>query len=354
VAGEAALQGAVQSIPLVGRGVMNAGRWAMGKAIGPPVSILNKMSEARTLTPQQLRGHLADVSYAHSIPPTGAGLLKAIGKVDANSAEQKAMEVAAGEAGRSINMRDVMKATRKDALKYKKPGATIPSIEADTRPSAAIAATKSALGETATQNPNLSVPFESWRMKAVRGADIPHPTDYGADPIGSRVSIEPDVRRSSIPNPEAAPSVVGDVRRGVNAKLVDAYGIDPETTAGIMVDKAWARNTAPPLENVTAGLGGRGYSEVGKETHDLLSLIDAVRQRSYNSATNPVRLYEFLGALSGNPAAIGLGMASRPPVMWKVGHGARQIGEGVGAIDPTLVRAALAALMGQQSPTQDK
>ena len=386
VAGEAALQGAVQSLPIVGKGLAGAGRWAMGKAVGPPMSILNKMAEARANTPQELRGLLSDVSYEHRIAPTGAGLLKAIGKVDANSAEQKAMEVAAGEAGRSINMRGVMKATQRDALKYKKPGATIPSIEADTRPSAAIAATKAALEETATRNPNLSVPLETNRLKMQDAGSLVDEVIYGAEPTvpfsGSRPSgvspsnsilpkqitvdlnvpfrttikrgeslasaVElPPTKRSSIPNPAAAPSVVGDVRRGVNAKLADAYGSDPETKAAIVVDKSWTRNAGKSLEDVTGGLGERPYAEVGKESHNLLNLIDAIRQRSYNTATNPVRLYEFLGALSGNPSAIGLGLASRPPVMWTVGKGARQMGEHVGAINPALIRAALAAKLGQ-------
>jgi hypothetical protein len=96
VMGEGVLQGGIQSVPVVGRGVANTlkrvGRAAMGRSIGPPVSILNKMSEARQMTPQQLRGMLADTSYDQKIAPTGEGLLKAVGKVNANSAEQKAME----------------------------------------------------------------------------------------------------------------------------------------------------------------------------------------------------------------------------------------------------------------------
>jgi hypothetical protein len=341
VVGEGAFQGGIQSLPVVGRGVANTlkgvGRAAMGRSIGPPVSILNKMSEARQMTPQQLRGMLADTSYAQRIAPTGEGLLKAVGKVNANSAEQKGMEQAAGEVGRSINMRDTMKRVRKDVLKYKKPGSTIPSIEADTRPNAAIAATKSALSETATKNPNLSVPFESVRTSTRQGAGL-----LPEEGIS--------VRRGAIPNPQADPAVVGDVRRGVNAKLVDAYGIDPETKAGIVVDKAFARETGQDLASATEGMGKRAYGDIGKESHDVLNLIDAIRQRSYNSATNPVRLYEFLGAISGNIPAITLGLASRPPVLWNAGKGARQMGEHVAkasGIDPALIRAALLSRLGQ-------
>jgi len=137
------------------------------------------------------------------------------------------------------------------------------------------------------------------------------------------------------------------VRRGVNMKLVDAYGTDPETKAGIVVDKAWAHATGKSLENVTEGTGKRAYSDIGRESHDLLNLVDAIRQRSYNTATNPVRLYEFLGAISGNPQAVGLGIASRPSMMWKFGRGSRIMGEGAQAINPALLRAALLARLGQ-------
>lgn len=323
------------AIPAVVKGLTWAGKKAIGRAVGPPSGILNKMAEARGRTPQEVREYLGDVSYKNNIPPTGTGLRKAINKVNINSAEQKGMETAAGEAGQSIDMRRVMKDTRKSSLNYRKPGASIRNIEADTRPNASIAATKAALEETATQHPQLSVPFESVRTKVNPTTLVPEDT----------------VRRSSIPNPEAAPAVVGDVRRGVNAKLVDAYGLDPESKAGIVVDKAWAHNTGKALENATADVGTRGYADIGRESHDLLNLVDALRNRSYNTATNPIRLYEFLGALSGNPEAIGLGMASRPGFMWNTGRGMRMQGEALAANQDTignLYRAAMLSMMGNQ------
>ena len=279
------------------------------------------------------------------------------------------MERAAGDAGRSINMRDVIKDTRKSSLTYKKPGSRISNIEADTRPNAAIAATKAALQETATAHPQLSVPLEKWGMKTkptgttAQGFDVdwdlganaelraPRPTVTPGESVLEGVEFNPTVRRGSIPDPMAAPDIVGDVRRGVNAKLVDAYGMDPETKAGIVVDKGWTHAAGKQLEDVTKGIGKRGYADIGKESHDILNLVDAIRQRSYNTATNPVRLYEFLGAISGNIPAVGLGLASRPSNLWRTGRGARMHGEAIQAINPALVRAALLARLGPTGVT---
>ena len=242
-------------------------------------------------------------------------------------------------------------------------------------------------------NPGMQTPIEQWRMKTVpgdvqahnigyepnpatipvdgrtgsasagptirRGGEYPPPiraVDEG--PAFSEVSFEPQVSRSSIPNPEINPTELNKALTGEYFRLQDAYGAGAGHAADTTVSKNWVHAASDALKQ--ADPTGRVAASKAEE-HQMLNLLGALSRRSYQAGQGvPIKLYEFLGGLRGELSPVLLGAGTRPMVegwlgstMARTARGQNVGGKALAAIKPAdLFRAAMLARLAAQEPEQ--
>src|SRR5574343_175979 len=162
--------------------------------------------------------------------------------------------------------------------------------------------------------------------------------------------------KRNVPNPEANPLDLLEKRRYLGGDLRGSYGVNPDNANATIVDKAWYRATGDELKSMYPEVASNLQAE-----HELMNAIGmALPQEYLTSQANPLNLYTFLGAASGQPEALALGISNYPWAKSALGKGlhnlgARMGGERAGAImrfktlpetTASLYRAALRSRMG--------
>lgn len=366
-------------------------RWAegaAGSAYAPPKSMLDQMAESRGMSRPELKRMLGRDSLDMNAPPTEATAQRMLSGARAGVTERQAMEKAARGAGRSVDYGVVAKNTVQGTLSRVPEGGEIPRIRATPMPVPTVEATKGAMREAFTQHPDLTVPVETWRSSVAPtetlASTLP-PADasllsalkrgdsFGARLERSRVNSAPRVTgepmleginithsnvtpSARVPNPELDVPLAGQVYRTTSSDLAGAFGRDATEKAAIATKRSIHHNLGQEIDAATAGLPGvtmgpgtRSWADSAAETHKMMNLVEAIDAK-YSTAANPVKLYEAIGATTGNPIPIVLGAAGRPGVKWRFGHGLDNVGKFANGLDSeAMTRALLLARMQQNA-----
>jgi len=317
VATEAAIQGATQAVPLVGKPLKRAGQTIYRKALAPVASDLAKMAESARMLPGQVADTLANTGIAHRIRVGRAGLMKA----DARSTQlgRQANEIidASDATVDPVAIRD--EAAQWLQSKYGPARQNLP--EADM-------ATVGRNLEEFSRNPTITKPFYA------KTPDLRLPPDRWP------VEQQGQVLAHSAPARD-----INRMRQGSQRNVREKYGrglkdADTESQKALIHGESAAVKEAIPE-----------VKPLFQEQHDLLNLEKSLARRITNSSNaNLFKLYEVMGTLNAKPLTSALGTITRPWVQSSVGLGMHDLGRTVGAIDPRLVRAFLLAQMNGQTP----
>jgi hypothetical protein len=320
------------AVPMAGKGVGAGLEWTglkgMGRAIGGPRGSMNKMAEAWQMTESQLRDYLARHSDKRGTAPSGAGVLKLRDLVNEANAQRIGLERAASAGGATVDAQKVATQTARDIFSTPQRANNpelaqpLPAIRVGSNPNAKAEAAKGQMRIFTTDHPSLTT---------------------------ARGPLDP--RR--VPDRAVDPTVAGQNIRAINAENVDSYGPNSFNPEASRVSKAEAQNLSTAMQDTTKPFVPEGkddWATLGANMHDDLNLLEALRQRAYNSQQSPIRLYEFLGLLKGDPAIMALGTATRPAPLWRSSRGAYRTGKAMQNVDTNTVADALrAALLARMS-----
>lgn len=316
VAQEGVSQGLMQAVPAVGKAIKGSGTWLYEKALRPAVSDVAKMAESSKMLPSQVRRYLANVGLSHEIPIHNSGMFKAESLKDELEAQIQTLLGDATKAGKQIDMPRVL-AQAKAQLQQKFGTQNIPQED--------LAAITRRL-EQFTENPNLRKPLYSRRPQSKTESfwsDVRGETAPGFEPTGSVFAARQPVDK------------VNRLRVGSNKHVKGKYG--ELKASGVEAEKAISRAEADAVKAAVPETAPKF-----NEWHDLINFQKSLARTSANASNAaPVRLYELLGLISGNPAAVGLGTLSRPAVQGWVGQKLYNVGGQLGSLPPELLRALL-------------
>jgi hypothetical protein len=397
-----------------GAGLEWSGLKGMGRAIGGPRGSMNKMAEAWQMTESQLRDYLARHSDKRGTAPSGAGVLKLRDLVNDANAQRIGLERAASAGGATVDAQKVATQTARDIFSTPQRANNpelaqpLPDIRVGSNPYAKSDAAKGQMRVFTTYHPSLTTE-RGWGLKTTPTETLAQSLDMTASPVmGKKVrntnllepsassvsfetvrnpdtlvestrtvpgdglfnrvqfdrTMEPslegvniapyfDTRRT--PDKRLDPMVAGQNIRAINAENVDSYGPNSFNPEASRVSKAEAKNLSTAMQDTTKPFVPEGkddWATLGANMHDDLNLLEALRQRAYNSQQSPIRLYEFLGLLKGDPAIMALGTATRPAPLWRSSRGAYRTGKAMQNVDTNIVADALRAALLARMPGQ--
>lgn len=396
----------------VGAGLEWTGLKGMGRAIGGPRGSMNKMAEAWQMTESQLRDYLARHSDKRGTAPSGAGVLKLRDLVNEANAQRIGLERAASAGGATVDAQKVATQTARDIFstpqRANNPELSqpLPAIRVGSNPNAKSEAAKAQMRVYTTNHPSLTTD-RGWGLQTKPTETLASSLDMKASPeLGTRlpnssvlqpsassvsfetvrdpntlveslrtvpgdgwfnrvrfdrtmepslegVNISPYFDTRRVPDRRVDPTVAGQNIRAINAENVDSYGPNAVHPEAANVSKAEAKNLSTAVQDATKPFVPEGkddWATLGANMHDDLNLLEALRQRAYNSQQSPIRLYEFLGLLKGDPAIMALGTATRPAPLWRSSRGAYRTGKAMQNVDINTVADALrAALLARMS-----
>jgi hypothetical protein len=323
VMGEAGMQAFTQAVPtVIGSPLKAMGRTLYTKALKPAAADLAKMTENSRMMPDQMRTYLADIGLKNNVSVSNRGLHQVEGLKDTIEQRIKDKIAEADAQGVQIDMRKVLSDARSSLNN---------SFGTQSIPQDDMGVINEGLSKFA-ENPMLRKPtmqatMPGERMMAdVRGEAAPMFTQTG-DAFGARQPV----------------GKINAIRVGTNKATKDKFG--ELKRAGVEVNKALSRAESNAVKEAVPST-----KSDFKDWHDLINLQKVLTRTTTNSANaQPVRLYELLGVLSGNPAAMGLGALSRSAVQGSAGRGMFKTGYGVESLSPDLLRALLLARMDQSN-----
>lgn len=312
VVGDAVAQGAMQAVPVVGRGLKAAGRSIYAKALRPAASDMRKMAEsAGGALEHDVRGYLADVGLSNRLPIHHSGLQRA-------EALKDQLEAGIQQKLEASNAQIDMPAVVDDAERYlagKFGGQNIPQED--------MATVTGRMGmfksNPALQKPVFRTPPET---RGVMGERI-GPGRSGPVQDGTVFANRQPVAK------------INAMRVASNKNVKDKFG--SLGSAGVETEKAISRAESEAVKGAVPGV-----RDDFKKWHDLINFQKALVRTAGNAENaQPVRLYELLGILSGNPAAMGLGVMSRPAAQGFAGQATYNLGDRLGKTPAEAIRLML-------------
>jgi hypothetical protein len=317
VAGDAAMQGAINAIPLAGKPLIKAGTAFYRKTLAPVASDLAKIAKSNAIPALDAAANkLAETGISRRIPISRGGVRKADRLITELDDAGRGLVTDAAKAGATVNPADIRKETYSHL--------------------------RGRFGPQAQT-------FAEGDMAAARQKAA----EFSRNPTLSTAALDPatgtPVRTLK---PEVPVDVMDDLRRGTMRGVRDKYGQGIKD-AGTEAEKAFAhseREAVTKAVDATVPAGQPNLSSLRGQEKELLDLSKSLVRRQTNAANaNLFRLYEFLGLLSGNPRAVALGTVTRPWVASRTAIGMSDVGRAAQATNPTYVRAALLSLLnGQQ------
>lgn len=311
-------------LPSVVRGLRAAGTHLVGSAMHPPLSTVNNMAEMgrRGTLPMDVRkaGAVDAINLANrhgnASPVSDANVRSLVGELntDLNAVTKGAEDLR--DAGKTLDMGPITG----EAGGY------------------AVHSVRGSQGVGGSFTPTDKLPAVRARIRA-----------YQTDPEATTTVLSASGRR--VPNPAANPVDVLAKRRNLSGDLRGAYGLNPDNSSAMIVDKSMYRGTGEALRDASPEIG----AALDREHQGMNLLQMMVPQQYLQSGAKPVNLYTLLGTLSGNPAAIALGIGNYPYVMAAGGKGLYNAGTRVAEHSgdtANLTRAILATMLANQQ--QDK
>jgi hypothetical protein len=326
------LMGALR--PIVGR----AGLWLKGRSISPNISELQGMSDMTRMSEGTLRDRMARVAHEEGVHPTDSSVNDLIGRTRGQHRQTATLVDSAQQAGQTANMQQVLA----DADRY-----TLPFARGQGVPKAEVEATKARLRAWSSDETNPALVNRRKITKTTPQSFLKPTPSLGVPtktPPVAPTTTKTETTTVYVPNRQTLPGPMYEAMSGTNIRLRDQYGLDPASKAGASVDKSVVHGQSAALKAMDPAI----EQSLTKE-HDLVNLLDVIRRKAYDTSKgNPVRFYEMMGAATGNPAPVMLGLGMRPNAMSHAGDFLMDRGVAENPVLTNLYRAALMARLAQK------